>query len=95
MKKFITFNTDEVDDNLIRIYDSIKESARSSALLYVDTIKVNNECHFTYFIENINKSIKRLKEFYLETDKRSEYFKPLDIKELIKEAKDFFKQDLY
>jgi hypothetical protein len=34
MKKFITFNTDEVDDTLIKIYDSIKESARSAALLY-------------------------------------------------------------
>lgn len=90
-----SFDSEELDKTLINMYYSIKESAKNVALLHVDTIKTNNEHHFGHFIEDINLSINKLKEFYPITDKRRDFFIPLNKEELIKEAKDFFEQDLY
>lgn len=95
MKRITSFEESDLDNFIKKVYDGIFKTVWCASLLHVNTIKSNNSNHFDFVVDNANDTIIKLRDLYPSYNIKRNAFVLLEKEKLIKEAEEFFSQDIY
>lgn len=95
MERYFTIKDKDFHLNTILCYTSIKNAADTTTYIYLNSDMTSNKNRYFCYIEEINESIKLLRDLYPENDTRRENLKYIDGMKLIEEiTKELNKKDI-